>query len=237
MQSCPGGACAQITTSVSVGVLNISFSSNSPTILKASLDANFSCARCTETLNQEPTDPGPLNRDDPPPSPIVVDLDRGGFRFSDLAGGVRFDIDGDGTAEEISWIATGSGDGWLALDRDGDGFIGSGVELFGNFTPQPATPAPHGYRALAVYDGDGDRAITAADAVFGDLRIWIDADHDGVAQPGELSSLGAWGIVAVELEVTESRRRDRHGNELRYAARVRLGHGTTQSADVFLLRE
>lgn len=235
---CPDGACT-VTVTASVGVISFSFSTDAPILLSANLSQNHTCGRCTVT------DPG----EDPPTgpvlhgcenwcgSPIVVDLDRGGFRFTDVAGGVRFDLDGDGERERMAWIAAGAGDGWLALDRDGDGAIGSGAELFGDFTPQPPADEPHGYLALAAYDGDGDRAITAADAVFGDLRIWLDADRDGVSQPGELSPLGAWGIVAVELDAVESRRRDPHGNELRYAARVRLDRGTTQSADVFLLRE
>ena len=173
-------------------------------------------------------------------SPIVIDADRGGFRFTDLSGGVRFDLDGDGAAEAISWLAPGSNDAWLALDRDGDGSIGSGAELFGNFTPQPPTDAPHGYLALAVFDtpaegGDGDGAITAADAVFDALRLWIDADHDGVSQPGELHPLAAAGVRALDLGFVESRRRDPHGNQLRYTSRVDLHRGTTQATDVFLL--
>lgn len=175
-------------------------------------------------------------------SPIVLDLDRGGFRFTDLAGGVRFDLDGDGAAERVSWIAPGSGDGWLALDRDGDGAIRSGTELFGNFTPQPPSAEPHGFAAFAVYDqpssgGDGDGAITAGDAVFGALRLWVDADHDGVSQPGELIPLAAAGIRSIDLGYVTSAHRDEHGNELRYASRVGLATATTLCADVFLLSD
>lgn len=243
VQTCPGGACGSITTQVSFGVLSISFSTTAPTILDASFDNSTTCARCTETDPGDadtPTDGPAIDHCPDCGTPIVVDLDRGGFRFTDLAGGVRFDLDGDGHAEQISWIAPGSGDAWLVLDRDGDGAITTGAELFGNFTPQPPSDEPHGYAALAVFDqpaagGDGDGAITPADAVFAELRLWIDADHDGVSQPDELISLAEAGIRAIHLDYVTSARRDEHGNELRYVSRVRLVRGMTQSADVFLL--
>ena len=255
VQSCHDGACGSMSVTVSAGFLSFSFSTDRPTVLEASLTNNHTCPLCLEQEPppEEPT-PGTLTPevDDggsggtgtgttpTEGSPIVIDLDRGGFRFTALAGGVRFDLDGDGAAEAISWVAPGSGDAWLALDRDGDGAIGSGAELFGDYTPQPPAAEPHGYLALAVFDapaqgGDGDGAITAADAVFPALRLWIDADHDGVSQPGELRSLAAAGVRALDLDFVESRRRDPHGNQLRYTSRVDLDHGTTQATDVFLL--
>lgn len=198
----------------------------------------------SECINEEQDDPsdGPILQGCAPEcgSPIVVDLDRGGLRFTDIAGGVRFDLDGDGTAEALSWLEPGSGDGWLALDRDGDGAISSGAELFGDTAPQPPSPEPHGYLALAVFDtaangGDGDGEITAADSVYGELRLWLDRDHDGVSQPAELLTLVDAGVRSIDLDFTESRRRDPHGNELRYSGRVRLAGGVTRSVDVFLL--
>ncbi|HEX2162706.1 MAG TPA: hypothetical protein VHM02_02035 [Thermoanaerobaculia bacterium] len=257
VQSCHGGACGSISVQVSIGVASITFSTSAPTILRASFDANATCGLCTETTSAPPPMDEPVEQggtESPPgdgtectwncqgESPIVVDLDRRGFRFSDLAGGVRFDLDGDGEAESISWLAADSGDGWLALDRDGNGTIDDGAELFGNWTPQPPSPEPHGFLALAVYDrpsagGDGDGAITAADAVFASLRLWIDGDRDGSSQEHELTPLAATGVRAIELAFVESERRDLHGNRLRYASRVRLDGGTTRCADVFLLAE
>ncbi|HEX2252143.1 MAG TPA: hypothetical protein VHQ65_02620 [Thermoanaerobaculia bacterium] len=173
-------------------------------------------------------------------SPVLVDLDHGGFRLTGLEHPLAFDLDGDGVAEHLSWTAVGTGDAFLALDRNGNGTIDSGRELFGNFTEQPPSAEPNGYRALAVFDqpaggGDGDGRITAADPVFARLRLWIDANRDGRSQPEELLALPAAGVEALHVEYVSARRRDRHGNEFRYSAQVELERGVTRSVDVFLL--
>jgi hypothetical protein len=168
-----------------------------------------------------------------PGSPILIDLDRGGFELTSVAGGVLFDIDADGAAEQMAWTAPGSGDAFLALDRDENRWIEDGRELFGDRTPQPPSSAPHGFLALALYDEDFDGWITTADAIFPLLRLWIDADHDGRSQPHELVGLKDAGVRAISVEPVESRRRDEHGNEFRYSALVRLRREVTQAVDVF----
>ena len=160
--------------------------------------------------------------------------------------GVRFDFNGDGRRGLISWTEAGSDDSWLVLDRDGDGAVTSGRELFGNATPQPRPPAGegrNGFLALAVFDlprdgGNSDGLIDASDGIFARLRLWRDADHDGLSEPGELHALPALGVVRLHLDYREAKRRDEHGNRFRYRAKVDDARGAKAGRwawDVFLV--
>ena len=189
-------------------------------------------------------DGGGDTQPDPPCycTPVLLDLNGQGFRLTDEAGGVEFDLDGDGVAERLAWTEAGIGDAFLALDRNSNGRIDDGGELFGDFTEQPASATPHGYKALAVFDsadrgGNGDGIISRDDAVFVDLLLWVDSDHDGVSQAGELTRLAESEIEWIDLDIVESRRKDRYGNEFRYKGNVRLTRGVTHSVDVFFLKE
>jgi hypothetical protein len=157
-------------------------------------------------------------------SPIILDVDGKGFNLTNAQNGVNFDITGDGKQWQMAWTAGGSTNAFLTLPG-ADGLIHTGKQLFGNFTPQPTSATPNGFLALAVYDdpkngGNGDGVIDSRDAVFASLRLWIDANHDGISQPEELHSLPSLGVNSISLKYKQSDRTDQFGNVFRYRAAI-----------------
>lgn len=134
----------------------------------------------------------------------------------------------------MSWTDPRRGNALLVLDRDNDGLIGDGRELFGDATWQPGSAEPNGFRALAMFDTNDDGRIDAQDLVYPYLRLWVDSSHDGVSQHHELFALGDYGITAIHLDYTIVNRRDRFGQHLRYMGFVEVaGRGQRPIYDVF----
>lgn len=131
--------------------------------------------------------------------PLVINFNGSAAQLTSTK--FSFDLDADGTAEQISFVTPGSG--FLALDKNQDGKINNGSELFG-----PASG--NGFSELAVYDQDGNLWIDENDAVFGQLKIWS-KDPQGNDQLATLKKAGVGAIylgnVATEFSLKDASNR------------------------------
>lgn len=133
----------------------------------------------------------------PPRDPLVIDLGTPGIELTTTNDGVYFDLDKNGFAEKTAWI--GTEDGFLVLDRNGNGIIDDGGELFSDQVEMnDGSISASGFAALSDLDENGDGIIDANDAKFADLRVWVDVSHDGSSE-NELHSLEELGITSISL--------------------------------------
>jgi hypothetical protein len=157
-------------------------------------------------------------------SPIVVDLDMDGILFGPAGRGVYFDVNADGFPDLVQWVRPGGDEAFLVLDRNGNGLVDDGSELFGVGTPLfEGGKAPNGFVGLAQYDqpllgGNDDGLISAGDPIWSRLALWLDSNADGVSTPDEMRRLDSAGFTSFGTIPKVRRYVDEAGNALPYWA-------------------
>lgn len=164
-------------------------------------------------------------------SPLILDLDGDGIEttamgYGEGASTVYFDLNNDGFAERTGWVA--GGDGLLAIDLNANGKIDNQGELFGN-----GGSYTDGFAALSALDSNSDNKITSADANWSQLRVWVDANGDGITDSGELKTLGSLGITRINLNDTPLTNTYSNENLVSSSATFVKGGVTRTIADVW----
>lgn len=156
----------------------------------------------------------------PAEDPIVLDLNGNGqIDLTSAEDGVSFDMNGNGKPQQTAWVS--EGDALLAIDQNGNGQIDNGKELFGD-----QHGAAHGFAELSTYDSNQDGKIDRQDAVFDQLRAWVDRNRDGISQYGELRSLSQVGIKEISLGYRDVNQRASGNNKITQTASFLRNNGT-----------
>jgi Ca2+-binding RTX toxin-like protein len=166
--------------------------------------------------------------------PLVIDLN-GDSLLSTLAEGtgVRFDFDANGFRESGGWVSPA--DGLVVRDLNGNGVIDSGRELFGDQTQLPGgTLASNGYQAIAALDSNNDGKVDASDAAWSELKVWRDANSNGVTDAGELLTMAEAGVAALNTGYSTVNQADGKGNTLAQSGTFTRADGTVGKSGSFL---
>ncbi len=152
--------------------------------------------------------------------PLVLDLDGDGIELTSANDGVLFDIEGNGIKRKTAFVT--GGDAFLVLDRNGNGRIDSGKELFGD-----QNGAKDGLEELRKYDDNDDGIINSLDTVFELLKLYADENRDGFFQLHEMKSLRDLGIIVIDLNGRETNKQISGGNQLIQLTTFMRGDGST----------
>jgi Ca2+-binding RTX toxin-like protein len=159
-------------------------------------------------------------------SPIIIDLDGDGVETVIVNNGVMFDLNANGFAEQTGWVK--ADDGLLVLDRNSDGTINNGTELFGDYTVlQNGNNASSGFQALAELDANSDGKVDVYDSAFTQLRVWQDGNCNGQVDTGELHTLAELNITALNTGYTAANSTDAQGNVLTQLGSYQKSDSTT----------
>ncbi len=134
----------------------------------------------------------------PPKDPLIIDLGQEGVELTTIENGVNFDLDCNGFSERTVWIDTE--DGFLAFDRNNNGKIDNGKELFGDGVElSDGRISENGFEVLAELDSNNDGIVDCNDDEFNKLLIWIDYNHNGISESNELITAQEKGVVSINL--------------------------------------
>ena len=151
--------------------------------------------------------------------PLVINLDTDATELSDQT--FYFDLDADGEEEEISML---KGSGYLALDKNEDGIINDGSELFG-------TGNGDGFADLARYDEDGNGWIDENDSIWSKLKIWC-KDENGNDVLYKLSDKGVGAICLQNVSTDFTLQGDRTARD--GATKANATNGAIRKTGIFL---
>ncbi|MEB0011472.1 calcium-binding protein [Glaciimonas sp. Cout2] len=145
--------------------------------------------------------------------PLVLDLDGDGIETVGSKNNIYFDNNNDGIKTATGWV--GADDGLLVMDRNGNGVIDNGTELFGNSTQlDNGHTASDGFGALADLDSNHDGKIDKNDANWNQLKVWHDLNQDGISQANELFTLDQLGIASLNVNKKSHNQTLANGNQL-----------------------
>ncbi len=170
----------------------------------------------------------------PRTDPLVLDLDNDGIETIGIGGTVVvFDHNADGIRTGTGWVK--SDDGFLVLDRNDNGTIDSGRELFGVDTIKSnGALATNGFEALSELDSNGDHVFDQNDVEFAHVQVWRDFNQNGISTANELFSLSELGIVSFNLNATTQNVNLGNGNVQTAAAAHLTVDGTGQTGNLDL---
>lgn len=159
--------------------------------------------------------------------PIVLDLDGDGIELTHYSQGARFDIRGNGQQVQTAFVT--GGDAFLAMDRNDNGKIDGGQELFGD-----QLGAVNGFEELRKLDSNGDGRINKLDKDFDKLLLFKD-NGNGITEAGELVSLSEGGVAEIDLGYRHVNHVAQGGNRLAQLASYLRADGTRgRAADAIL---
>jgi Ca2+-binding RTX toxin-like protein len=160
-------------------------------------------------------------------SPIILDLDGNGVQTEGLNSNVHFDHDGNGFSELTGWVAPG--DGLLVYDKNSNGMIDDGSELFGNNSKLTDGLAENGFRALQAFDSNHDGVVDENDVGFEKLQIWKDSNGNGLTDAGELLSMAEAGVKALNVAYDETSFVVKYGNHYQQSGTYVAADGNVAS--------